>query len=60
MEKKQKGIEKPVELKSLLGNSLGSYWNDGSLMVPEKRKRKSVMRLTLGENGFEPFGDDYS
>lgn len=57
-EKKQKGIEKPVELKSLLGNSLGSYWNDGSLMVPEKRKRKSVMRLTLGENGSKQDEED--
>ena len=37
--------EKRVELKSLLGNSLGSYWNDGSMMV-DKRRRKQVVRYT--------------
>lgn len=36
---------KRVELKSLLGNSLGSYWNDGSMMV-DKRRRKQVVRYT--------------
>lgn len=40
---------KRVELKSLLGNSLGSYWNDGSMMV-DKRRRKQVIRYTTEDD----------
>jgi len=46
--KLEKKTEK-IELKGLLGNSLGSYWNDGSMMV-EKRRRKQVIRFTQDDD----------
>lgn len=48
---------KRVELKSLLGNSLGSYWNDGSMMV-DKRRRKQVVRYTTEDDKKENEGDE--
>lgn len=42
---KRAKLDKKLEVKGLLGNSLGSYWNDGTQMV-EKRKRKQVVRFT--------------
>lgn len=48
---------KRVELKGLLGNSLGSYWNDGSMMV-DKRRRKQVVRYTTEDDKKENEGDE--
>jgi len=48
---------KRVELKSLLGNSLGSYWNDGSMMV-DKRRRKQVVRYTTEDDKKENEGEE--
>jgi len=42
---KRAKLDKKLEVKGLLGNSLGSYWNDGTMIV-EKRRRKQVVRFT--------------